>query len=768
MRDSVTRRRVLKALGVSATAAAVGSAAGHPDAEEDTRHDASNGSHSIHEHTTTVNTERVGYHSLGGFGSESLGGDPEDHVHGAVSEVWVEGDLAFVSLLSSSEPTGNRGVAVLDVSQYTRAETRDELADAEMFLLSYIDNENQAGTMADVKASEDGQYLFVSKQAIGALYGEAASPSTDQHDAASPMATGIEAYDISNPANPAYLGSAQGPNAGFHNCFTFRIGGSHYVFGVQGVAAGDAGVHVYRLEESTGQLEPVNFWSGGDLTQGEYDTDAANYYGHDFYMHRDPKTGRPVGYWSEWNNGVRVLDFSDPTDVVELGFGPMDAAHYAQPVPVTIDGKRLFLGGQELGSQTNGHSGYVHLFDGDALFEEGVTECPTLDSWTLYENVSYSGYAFSPHNFDVTEDGWITLAHYHAGVRFLEIQPPGEGDVATDQWHLAGKRVGSSGTDGGSTTRTETDESESFSGLMTPGGPTGPARTTQTHEFTAPEGVDALEATLSWGANQQDLDLYLDERVDGGWTRIASSATLGGPESVAGAVTPGTDYRFVVATYAHVASQYSIEGTYFAIEGGDSHDSHDHSHEERTVLEPARAYYSDHVEVPDDSQTFGSVTPNFWGARIENGVTFASGINSGLYAIAADPVPVGTRSAVDLIVETGDDGRVFTAGQTNQLELTVQSDATVRIRTRIPPSWTVVGGDAHATQDVGDGTMVTFEDEVPGDESQTTRTLFVEAPDSTGSYTFGPVEYSADGGVSWEPVADSTTSNSVVGLDTSL
>lgn len=759
-----TRRTFLKGIASTVALAGIGAstASAHP----------AGGSHRIHQHHATANAELVGFHSLGGFGSESTGGQPENAAPNAISEVWVEGDYVFVSYLSS---TRNRGIAILDASDYTRAESRSVLDEAEMSLIATIGNETEAGTAADVKVSEDGDVLVYSKQAIGPLYGDTAGTSTDTQDAPGAEPLGLIAYDISEPGDPKYIGSATGPNAGFHNCFVHEIGGEHYAFGVQGVGPGSAGVHIYRVTDHG--LEFVNFWGGGDLRQGEYGAPgtgylAAGYYCHDFYVHDDPKTGRPVGYVAYWNHGVRVVDLSDPTNLVELGFGKMPAAHYAQPAPTLIDGKRVFMGGQEHGSQADGGSGFVRLFDGDALFEDGTTKCPALDTWELYDHVTYQGYSFSPHNADITEDGWITLAHYHAGVRFLEIQPPSES--ASGAWHLAGRRFETTKSGGGKHLNIK-GAGESFSGTIGPG---AFGTTTTTHEFTVPDDdrpIQGIDATLSYGANVQDNDLILQENIgtdeNPQWVLVASSANFGGPEQLSAPVDPGTQYRFVVETYANAVSRYTIEASYFEYAKGKLTF-------DRTEVEPPQAYYRDHVEVPPESRTFGSMSPNFWSARHENGVTFAGGINSGLYAIAADPVPVGTRTPVDLDVDSSDDGSAFTAGQTNQLTFEISTDTDVLVRTRIPSSWNVVGGDAHTVRDIGDGRMVQFSDPVEatehashdhGSHDAATRTVFVEVPSgagATGTYIVGPFEYSADGGETWEPVPDSTSQERVLGVGT--
>ena len=171
-----TRRAVVKGLSSVLAVGAVGGASGHPSDEQ---HPNFSEGHSIHRHDKTKNAELVGFHTLGGVGSESVSGGPDNPLYGMITDVWLEGDLGFVSMQSTSEPTGNRGVAILDVSAYARAESRAELDRAEMTVLSYIGNETGAGTGNSVKVSDDGQYLAYSKQAIGTTYGERGDSNTD-------------------------------------------------------------------------------------------------------------------------------------------------------------------------------------------------------------------------------------------------------------------------------------------------------------------------------------------------------------------------------------------------------------------------------------------------------------------------------------------------------------------------------------------------------------------------------------------------------------
>jgi hypothetical protein len=438
--EEATRRAILKGAAATLGVGIAGSAAGHPG--EDGKHQANDGAHEIHRHDRSKNAELVGYHSIGDIGSESTSGEADEAMHGMVTDIWIEGDLGFLAIQSSSAPTGNRGVAILDVSPYTRAESRSELDDAEMTVLSFIGNESEVGTANDAKVSNDQQILAYSKQSIGTRYGEPASASTDTQSAPGAEPQGVIVYDISDPENPEYIGSATGPNVGFHNCFVHQIGGDYYVFGIQGAIPGSAAVHVYRV--TAAGLELIDIWGGDDLPVTSLGTEGASFYCHDFYAHDDPVSGKPLGFIAYWNYGGVVLDLSDPEDITALGRGKgVPRTHYVQPAPAEVGGKRLLIGGQEHGEQTNNISGIIAAWDVDAIVEsDGFTEVNPLAEYKLYNKVTYDGYAFSPHNNDVVvngDDAWITQSHYHAGIRFLKIQPPNQGD--TDEWHIAGRRV---------------------------------------------------------------------------------------------------------------------------------------------------------------------------------------------------------------------------------------------------------------------------------------------------------------------------------------
>ena len=132
---------------------------------------------------------------------------------------------------------------------------------------------------------------------------------------------------------------------------------------------------------------------------------------------------------------------------------------------------------------------------------------------------------------------------------------------------------------------------------------------------------------------------------------------------------------------------------------------------------------------------------------------------------AAAPYPVETGPDAGVTGERSDDGSLSTGGQTNRVEITVESDVGVRVRDAVPSAWTVVeGGD---TSEEGDATYVDLGTAPAGRE--TTFTYAVEAPTgptASGDYRFGPIEARVDG--DWEAVADTGDTNYVVGAETTM
>jgi hypothetical protein len=129
-----------------------------------------------------------------------------------------------------------------------------------------------------------------------------------------------------------------------------------------------------------------------------------------------------------------------------------------------------------------------------------------------------------------------------------------------------------------------------------------------------------------------------------------------------------------------------------------------------------------------------------------------------------------TGAALSVSGERTDDGDVFRAGATNQIDLSVEANDAVELRDRIPIGWDVIGGDVGRTEPGPDDTQYVYLEMTPSEEVETS--YFVEAPgdaDDTGQYSFGPVEARGTerfAGEGWQAVPGTTSTEYVIAAGT--
>ncbi len=648
--DDRTRRNILKLVGGALTAGAAGAAVGHPTentGSPNQQHDHFDGS--LHE--TVGPIDQVGYHSLGGRGR----GDADTPHYGGLTELRVQNGYAFVGFITSRGPTPNRGFAILDVSDFTEARNDGaELEFADIDLLGVARDDNDASAVMDVKVTDDANYLVASREPVSALFG---SPNTSRNAEGSGTSAGansIQLYDVSDKSSPQLVSQYDHYALGPHNAYVHNIGGTDYVFAV-GYTANLNGLFVYEIDRSTDQLRLVNKWdAGGNATNGEAFQTSGD--AHDVTVVDDPVTGRPYVYFGMWSSpGMQVLDATDPTNLRTIGQFPMERAHYVQPAPTLIGGKRVAIAGQETIGVTDGSSGRLYLVDCDGLDETGETNPEIgrgegkaddggefLDMWEWQDPISFGedySYYLGPHNADITKEGWVHLSHYHGGVMYLEIV-------------------------------------------------------------------------------EENGSLTLEE-----------------------------------------------EGSFKPVE---------------PVPEESK------MGDPRGFAPLGKFQPFCWCAVESNGLTFMSDINQGVFVAHHNDLAVGSDPIIDIDATHRDAASVFTAGQTANIVLDVDAQVldgeAVWVRTRVPGEWTVyeAGSPDIRLRDIGFETLAEFEtaigaaDDDAGTttDGQGTRRLFVEAPSSTGSYTFGPIEYTTDppsdgdGNRQWRKLVGETETNEVVGVST--
>ncbi len=128
-----------------------------------------------------------------------------------------------------------------------------------------------------------------------------------------------------------------------------------------------------------------------------------------------------------------------------------------------------------------------------------------------------------------------------------------------------------------------------------------------------------------------------------------------------------------------------------------------------------------------------------------------------------------------------DDASVFTGGQTDKVDISVEADENVELRDTVPEGWSVYGASDDEGSDDDDDKgnddieRVETSEEGPdvvyfapeGEDVEVT--YFARAPSGageTGQYTFGPVEARSVGSSDWVTVAGTADTNVVVGPQT--
>jgi serine protease AprX len=131
-----------------------------------------------------------------------------------------------------------------------------------------------------------------------------------------------------------------------------------------------------------------------------------------------------------------------------------------------------------------------------------------------------------------------------------------------------------------------------------------------------------------------------------------------------------------------------------------------------------------------------------------------------------------TLTLLDVAGSRTDDGDAFTAGQTNEVEVTVGGlSHAATVRDTVPSEWRVIAEyspDVERVDATGDATEVYFGEVEPADAPVTVSYL-VEAPegtDSTGTYTFGPAAANAPATDEGWVAFGGTDDNAVVGEET--
>lgn len=287
-----------------------------------------------------------------------------------------------------------------------------------------------AGFEADVEVSDDGHYAFWETQRAGV---SPAAPSTQ--DPLGQLPRGIHIIDISDKANPTWIGFTPVAPDGPHSITYANISGEHYVFasiyswqyvGTSGLTPTLAPPMtqretIYKLDTSRpiAQLTAVASYVDENATEANPVMPHGGLFPHDVTISVHPITNKTYAYIAYWDLGVVILDVTDPAHPVKVGsatqFGvaPTREVHMARQFPTLIDGKVVVVVEPEIGSQET--TGYMTMVD--------VTDPahPTfLSNWKIPGNTTSNGGGLGPHYFDANY-GRVTMASYHAGFWVFDV-----------------------------------------------------------------------------------------------------------------------------------------------------------------------------------------------------------------------------------------------------------------------------------------------------------------------------------------------------------
>lgn len=364
---------------------------------------------------------------------------PVDHdhadpaLHTAATPNIVEtgfSDLAFDGVASDSNTAldSAAGLAVVGLAGTTSGFAVVDVSDpAAPVVLSRYLVPNVYGS--DVKITPDGKTAFLATQ-----WTDPTNPANvGKYDPArlteNPMVWGVHVVSLEDPANPT-LESVFPLYRGVHTVAYHEIDGDGYVFmntyQFLNAALGSrenpvaTKVVIGKLVEVGGRrvIQPVSEYTR-NLDPMVVSGANGRVFPHELTVSKAPADGKTYAWVSYWDEGLIVLDVSDPAMPTvagqwkdfEAGNG---AIHYAATFPQLIAGRQVTVVGPEwFAHETSGRWWVLDTTD--------LGDIRTIGYWTLPgEPTIEKDYLFSPHNFDLYGT-WVIGANYHGGVWIWDV-----------------------------------------------------------------------------------------------------------------------------------------------------------------------------------------------------------------------------------------------------------------------------------------------------------------------------------------------------------
>lgn len=316
-------------------------------------------------------------------------------------ETAVKGGYAY---LSRTGP--DQGLVIFDLSDVERP-----------VQVGYL--KLDAGFEPDIEVSDDGRWAFWETQRFPT---SAAVPSVT--DPGANLQRGVHIIDVSDKANPRWVGFSPTTPDGPHSITYASIGGRHILFqSVYSFAYAYADQEVPMQQRLVISELDTSLPVATLRTLAEYvepgATGGPGLFPHDVSVSVHPVTGQTLAYVAYWDLGVVILDVTDPANPVKVGqaldFGPAPykAVHMARAFPHLIDGRSVTVVEPEIGGEED--SGYVTFLD-----TTDPSKPTYVSSWRIPGNITSEGGSLGPHYFDVA-DGRVALASYHAGFWVIDV-----------------------------------------------------------------------------------------------------------------------------------------------------------------------------------------------------------------------------------------------------------------------------------------------------------------------------------------------------------
>lgn len=366
-------------------------------------------------HDFAENLELLAYHNLV---PGSDGADAALRGNWLTSEIIIRGTHAYVGYLGSPWR-----FAIVDISDASSPK-----------LVSAFETGN-AWTM-DLAVSEDGDWVYVSQysNAVGTLFFPDYLLQESEKPTGLPI-QGVLVVDARDRTRPVASGFLPIHGLGPHTAVYHRFeDGREYIFANKADAPGGNNIVIAQVVPTpTGgrTLEPVSTF--------QLDAAGVQDFPHDVDVETHPVTGRTLLYAAWWNQGLVIVDVSDParpTLVSKTNTVPNGEEvqfHDTHPFPRLVNGSHYTFTAPEIpAGETSGHLRIWNTTDPAHPVAAG--------SWILPgDYVSDRDFAMSTHNFQFMPDGKVALGHGHAGIWIVDWLGPG-GELGPNAAYLGAPR----------------------------------------------------------------------------------------------------------------------------------------------------------------------------------------------------------------------------------------------------------------------------------------------------------------------------------------